>query len=385
MVGDDDGVRADVDRATRVLAGQQTLHEQRAGPTFADPLEIGPRRWRGHPRSRRLVLRHGRRAGTEPGRVRDVEADAVAEEAVRPARVERELRPEAPRVARVDTQRELHVVARVALAVADDGGVDGDDERAVPGELGPLDQRLRAGATTDEVELEPQPVVGFRLHAHALGHVLERGSGHRAHDRHGARLVSRARHTDLAVGVHDPDESTRRGQHGQRDRRAEHRRAEVRLHVDGRTGPERDSLEGGAVGPHGDLVVGRAVHEVEHDPGQHAPRAPAGVGDAEERGHGSILSRDRYDAAPRTTSLDSRNPTRRGDPPWPTPSTGRCRRSRPRTSSSGPRAPRASCGSSAVRRAGRCCTRPGRSAPTATAGRSRSPACRAAPPSSASP
>ena len=70
-------------------------------------------------------------------------------------------------------------------------------------------------------------------------------------------------------GMDEAHEPARRTEHGERDRRAEHRGAQVGLHVHGDARAERHVLEGALVLAQRHLAVGRAVDEVEHHPGQH--------------------------------------------------------------------------------------------------------------------
>src|SRR5207253_5439369 len=68
--------------------------------------------------------------------------------------------------------RHLEVDADVALAPADIGHVDGEDERRVAVRDGLLDRRLRLGARTPDVDLEP-PVALRQLFGSARRRGLE--------------------------------------------------------------------------------------------------------------------------------------------------------------------------------------------------------------------
>ena len=84
----------------------------------------------------------------------------------------------------------------IALAVAHDRQVDGQDDGPVAGRRGPFDQRPRHLAILLQVQLEPADRVGRRL-----GHLLDRARGHRRQRERHAGRGRRADGCQLGVGM----------------------------------------------------------------------------------------------------------------------------------------------------------------------------------------
>ncbi len=135
---------------------------------------------------------------------------------------------------------------QVARLPAGDEGVDGDDDRAVPGRLGPPDEALDVAALGGPVELEPA-----RRVPSGLGDLLEREVRCGAGDHRHAEAGRRARRRQLAVLVDDLLHADRRQQQRRRHLGPENGGREVAFgDVAQHSRDEAMPREGGAVGVH---------------------------------------------------------------------------------------------------------------------------------------
>ena len=145
--------------------------------------------------------------------------------------------------AAVDRGLQRGAVPDVPLTAPDDGDVDRQDERVVPGGPCSVDQAVDDTLALPQVELEPERA------ARGIRYLLERAAG-RSRDAEDRPCRPRCPDgSELAVGVHEPGEAGRGEQHGERDALAEHRRRGLALRdVDEEPGLEHDTLEGGPFG-----------------------------------------------------------------------------------------------------------------------------------------
>ena len=157
---------------------------------------------------------------------------------------------------------------QVARLPAGDEGVDGDDDRAVAGDLGAADEALDEAAVVRPVELEPA-----RPLAAGLGDLLEGEVGGGAGDHRHAERRGGAGGRQLAVLVDDLLDADRRQQQRRRHRGAEHGRREVAL-GDVAQHPRHDPAapEGLAVGVNRLLAAGAG----EDVGGRASPPSPRG-------------------------------------------------------------------------------------------------------------
>jgi hypothetical protein len=107
-----------------------------------------------------------------------------------------------------ELRRRLEAGAQVALTAADLWQIDGDDDRAVAGSLGALDEVLHLRAVGAPVQLEPARAVGSSLSCVLEADRRQRGE---AHDRPGGGRTSG--HGLLAVWMREPLERHRRHEH----------------------------------------------------------------------------------------------------------------------------------------------------------------------------
>jgi hypothetical protein len=173
-----------------------------------------------------------------------------------------------------DRRRQGEAPTDVALAPAEDGRVDREDEGLVARRGRALDHLPHQAAVAPGVDLEPQTAGG-----RGGAHLLDRAGAERRERVGQAGPLGGAGHGQLALGVGDAGEPGR-GQ-GERvgGRPAQDRCADVDV-ADGAqdAGPERGAGEGVLVGGEAALVLGPAVDVVEHAAGQAALGDPAQVG-----------------------------------------------------------------------------------------------------------
>ncbi len=170
------------------------------------------------------------------------------------------------RVAQREARRHREAVLDVAVALAALRQVDGDEQRRALRVAGARDDLFREAAVAEDVELEPERLLGRGAH------VLDGA------DRHGGERVDRAlglggaRRQDLAVAIDESGEAGGRDRDRQRQLAPEHLgRHAAAGGVDQHALAEAHGAQLVAVGVARDLVVGAAVDVVEH----HARAAPA--------------------------------------------------------------------------------------------------------------
>jgi hypothetical protein len=130
VVRDDDARRPEVDGAGRILGVEDALDVDRAVPLGAHPGEVVPDQLGPHPAVLGLDRAHG---GGHP---------LVTQEPIPPLRADRR----AGDPGRREDGRGPHPPLALALPVAVDGHVDGDEQGAVAGLLGAVDEGLGQGA-----------------------------------------------------------------------------------------------------------------------------------------------------------------------------------------------------------------------------------------------
>jgi hypothetical protein len=185
-----------IDRPSRIVAGEDALGDDRPTPALADPAKVRPRHRGARQRGVDVEEWHRPLAGDHD--VRERPETAIAQEAEEPARMREDVRQERQLLQHAAADQRLHAVAVIALAQARDGRVDRDDERAIPGDAGTLDDRLGRAPTAQQIELEEHGPGGAGLH------VLQPVTGDGREDVGGAGRAGRARGRDLATRVHHP-------------------------------------------------------------------------------------------------------------------------------------------------------------------------------------
>ncbi len=262
VVGDDQPVDAGVEREPRVLGVEDALEHDRQLGLLAQPCKVGP----GDARVGELVGPVADRGtGVLLGRLLERSAEHGIAEVVGHALAfqERQIR-----------------VAQIARAPAEQPRVERDHDRLVAGVA-----RTRHEARRQIPIPRPVQLIPAAGRAHRLGDVLDRMRGGRAEDRREAVRGRRARHRQLAFGMHDRLHAHGREQHGRGHRGAEHGRAEI---PDGDVAqhPRHDlpALERAQVGGHRQLGAGAA-------------------GDVAEGLGGQALARSRFELARRHGQL----------------------------------------------------------------------------------
>ena len=199
VVRDDDPVDAVLDGETGVLVGQDALEHERQRRPAPDRREVRP--------------------GQAP-----VEVTSGGCRSRRPRRAPWAAWSGPSSSTKLPSgDGQVEAGAEVALAVAEDGQVDRQDDRAVAGRLGPLDEAPGPARVGLGVELEPADAVGRRG-----GDVLDRRGRHRRQGERDAGRGGGAGRREL--GVRDgPGRGPPSGRSptGSARRRAEHRRRRV--------------------------------------------------------------------------------------------------------------------------------------------------------------
>ena len=156
-------------------------------------------------------------------------------------------------------------VADIALAVAEELGVDGHDQRLVPGRRRALRHLACEPPIPVDVGLEPAGLDA------GLGQLFQAADRAVAEAVDGAGLGRRARRGGLAVWPEQPGKPRGRDDERHGEPPAEQRGREVAFFrtADGAR-VERDVVEGRDVAAQRVLVARAAVDEVEHRPRQHA-------------------------------------------------------------------------------------------------------------------
>jgi hypothetical protein len=256
VIGDGDGGGAFIDRAARVVGGEDALDDDGTAPELANPGEIAPGDGGFGKSDGDIDERHGAFAGDDDvGKRGDA---SVAQKTDEPTGAREDLRKIGNFLEGVAADELLHAVAEVALADAGDGSVDGDDERGKAGGAGALDGGLGSAAAAHEIELIEDGSGGGGLY------VFELVAGDGGENVGGAGVAGGARCADFADGVHEAAVTDGREQERQREIEAENASAQVAM-VEGygvaRT--EGEVLIDAAILVEGDLAFCAAVEVIE--------------------------------------------------------------------------------------------------------------------------
>ena len=242
MIGDDDAVRAGADGVLRVVRVEDAFEQQRPPRDGASPLDVAP--------GDRLAF--------------------AADHAQARAAFGVEMRRR-----QVGGHRESR--ARLPVARADDGGVDGEAERAHVRRLGACEEVARKAAVGLDVDLQPERRCGRGRD------LFDRGGARRADDVRRPRRPRPAHGRDLAVRMQHALIGHRRQENGEgerlpRDVDARVDRGDVLEHAR----PQPDALKGLAIPPQRDLVRRPAGDELVHGLRQARARRELEVIEGEE-------------------------------------------------------------------------------------------------------
>ena len=146
VIGDGDGRGAFIDRAARVIGGQNALDDDGTEPEFANPGEIAPGDGGFGKSDGNIDERHGAFAGNDDvGKRGDA---SVAQKTDEPTGAREDLRKIGKFLEGAAADELLHTVAEIALANAGDGSIDSDDERGKAGGAGAFNGGFGSAAAT---------------------------------------------------------------------------------------------------------------------------------------------------------------------------------------------------------------------------------------------
>ncbi len=255
VVADDDAVHPPFDRQPRVLGREDPLEDER---------EVRPRPDRGD---------------VVPGRGREREAAVVAlDDVAQPGSMRRRVRRE------VAERWEHEPGPHVALAVAEDRQIHGQDDRPEPGCGGPFHEGPRDREVALEVELEPAGDVWSNA-----GDLLHRPRGHGRQDERDAGRPGRAGRGELPIRMGDGLDRHRGDRKREGGGRSHERRRRVDVRdVDEDAGPKPTTPPGRLVLRDRDLVPGATGHVVEGGGVHRGSGERFEVGDPDDLGEGRL-------------------------------------------------------------------------------------------------
>lgn len=266
MVGDDDGVRPVVGGPQGVVGVEDALEDELAPPLVAHPREVVPRHTgvelRVDPAPegvRGAGPRHG------PLEVGEREGSPAQRHVPHPGRVRGEV--PCPHEALRQGHGVGHAVAGVAIAGADHGEVDCEDEHRAPRSARPTHEVLGVAAVAHDVELEPERPCG------GSPHLLDAADRHRGLAEGDAGSLGGTGGLYFGAPGEHPREADRSEDQRQGEILTEHRRTQSEVRdVPEHPLAEPDTTQVRDVGAHRGLLVSAPVEVVEELAGQAAAR-----------------------------------------------------------------------------------------------------------------